>query len=86
MYYYRQTINLTTGQWYKLKVSTDVTRGFSNKIWRELRKKGKKVIGDNTLYAINKIERWHKRRRHRIYRQELVKGIHKQIRLTVMKS
>jgi len=81
--WYRQSVNMKNSAWAKPYVSTDPTHEFVNKLWREVKKPGMEVLSGRLPYAINKIERWHKNKGHKVLRNKRVYGGRRHVFLTI---
>ena len=79
---YKQSIRISTRVWTEPMVSTNKVSKEKDRKWRGVRKAGKIICGKKP-YAINKIERWHKKVGHRVIRQDSVWYGYKQIQLIV---
>jgi len=85
--FYRQSVNTKTGLWYPPVKTTDNIRngGLKTARWENIKESAMSII-EKIPFAINKIERWHKRQGHTVVRSNKVRGLYRTAYLMITKS
>lgn len=84
--FYKQSVNIKTGGWSApMKTKENIRQGMKNVSWSRLKKSSMDIF-KKIPFAINKIERWHKRKGYDVVRSVRVNGRYRTVYLMVTKS
>lgn len=84
--YYRQSTTRATNAWsWPMKTTDPAWRSGGKSTWNRVKKSATDIFG-KIPFAINKIERWHKRKGHSVVRSVKVRGKYRTTYLMVTTS